>query len=183
LDAAARLAAYRDLPRGWVFDKPSDKDMQALAAAAREKGCDDPLVFRVYAAALTREQWSPVLRQTAMQMLDELRERQYPPEQRAMLAGKILGVADNAEHKDVTAALIESLAAAACVKEYQGVDRRYVLETVRGLLASVPRALIQLAGKLRSRPDADPWLASVILGEVEIELGGSAVTFRVPWTC
>ena len=174
LDAAARLAAYRDLPRGWVYDKPSDRDMHALAAAAREKGCDDPLVFRVYAATLTREQWGPVLTQTAMQMLDELRERQYPPVQRAMLAGKILGVADNAEDRDVTAALIESFAAAACAKEYQGIDRRYVLETVRGVLASVPGGLSRLAGKLRSRPDADPWLSSVILGEVEIALGDRA---------
>jgi hypothetical protein len=130
LDAAARLAAYRDLPRGWVYDKPSDKEMHALAAAAREKGCDDPLVFRIYATTLTREQWNPSLTQTAMRMLDELRERQYPPVHRAMLAGKILGFTDNAEVRDVAAALIESLAAAACAKEYQGIDRRYVLETV-----------------------------------------------------
>jgi hypothetical protein len=174
LDAAARMAAYRDLPRGWVYDTPSDKDMHALAVAARERGCDDPLVFRIFAATLAREQWNPALTQTAMRMLDELQERHYPPVHRAMLAGKILGVTGNAEAGDVAAALIESLAAAACAKEYQGIDRRFVLETVRGLLDGVPGGLSQLAGKLRSRPDADPWLASVILGEVEIARGGRA---------
>ena len=50
LDAVARLEAYRDLPPGWVYDKPSAEQLRAFATAARQ-GCDDPLVFGICACA------------------------------------------------------------------------------------------------------------------------------------
>ena len=54
LDAVARREACRDLPHGWVVERPSPEQLRAFARTAREKGCNDPLVSSICVCA-----WSP----------------------------------------------------------------------------------------------------------------------------
>ncbi|MGO9113223.1 MAG: SHD1 domain-containing protein [Thermoguttaceae bacterium] len=171
LDAVARSEAYRDLPPGWVCDKPSDEGLRALAAAVREKGCDDPLVFSIYAGTLATPRWSPALTQTATRMIDELRQRHYPPLHAATLACKVLALSGNREDQVATAALLDSLAAAACTEDFQGIDRRFVLKSIQDDLAPLPGGIHRLAVTLAARAGADPWIASILMGEVELALG------------
>ncbi len=171
LDAVARFEAYRDASPGWAFDKPSEAQLHALAAVAREKGCDDPLVFSIYARTLATLRWSPAVVQTATDTLDKLRQRHYPPVHVATLAAAILTRGGNQEDKTATAAILDSLEAAACATDYQGVDLRFVLKSTQDDLAPVPGGIHRLAIRLVARKDADPWLASILMGEVELVLG------------
>ena len=171
MDAVARLDAYRDLAPGWVYDKPSDGEFRALARAAREKGCDDPLVSSICLGILDLPPRKPETIESSLRLLEGL--RQYPPVHAANLAVKILPFSGG-KRKKVMDVLFDQLAAASCAEEYPGIDRRFVLKSIHDDLLPLAGGVQKLALQLADRDNADPWIAGSLMGEVELCLGVAA---------
>jgi hypothetical protein len=142
-----------------------------MAVAVRHTNCDDPLVVALCARALHRQSGSAGKSEIAGHIFDDMQQRHYPPIQVANAAARLGGAA-----QDVLKTLEQSIVEAVCAKEFPGMDRRFVLSDIRSILARTPGIQREVLEQLRSRKDADPWLAHTVMGEMEIRHVGRART-------
>jgi hypothetical protein len=164
LDAVVQYDACRTFSPGRVHSGPSLEKLREMALAVHHTDCDDPLVFTLCTRVLHQQEDSAENAKTASQVLDDMQQRHYPPIQMAKAARSL----NRAAQADIVRMLGNSIVDAICAKEFPGMDRRFVLQDIRPILAHTPGIQGQVLAQLRSRKDADPWLAHAIMGEMEI---------------
>jgi len=161
-EALALSLAHSTRSLTWaVPDIATRKDLHALAEKIRGAGCDDPLVFAIYATTGDPAHPDKSLAKPGQEALAAMRKRQDHP----LLIVTFRTIAGGA---DVTLdAMAEAVVGMARQKDYPGVSRRLLFQVSRRLIQQTPGIHNEIYEELTSRTDFDPWFAAMLLGDRE----------------
>lgn len=151
---------------------PSYEQCDALASAAIEKGCDDPLVLFLHARVqeLRGTLAADELAERYRQAYAGLRGGDYPAVRLAHAAISLLGyAADDDEREALTNARDDYMLRAAAGPFVNRGHRRIVLSLLSGTLDGAPvDARLAFHERLKAAPKADPWIVNVFGGNAHI---------------
>lgn len=165
--AALRTANNGGLTVFTMAKIPDRKEVLALAESVRRAGCDDSLVFALYASHVDSSQWNTEFTKTAVAQLADMQQRKHHPIHVAAAARAIMS-SGKGGLRPCLDALAESVAAMARQKEYPGIARRILYLCARTALSRAPGIEDKVYAELEHGKNLDPWLTAMLQGDHEM---------------
>jgi hypothetical protein len=155
--------------------RPPHAELIKLGAAAVDAGCEDPLVWYCYGAALHDVGRAPeahTFLETAVQLLDK---SQYPSHRICAAAARLRRLDGRKETRATCDAVLARHRARMAVGLTTDIERRVMLDSLWGELQAVPREQqVAFVKELGQTGGADPWLTDTLEGLVEVQLAWDA---------
>ncbi len=176
LDATAKVFAYGDAaPQYNVLPDDATAELEKLGKAARDAGCDDPLVKYCYGVSLSLlnrrpADYKPLLDESAK----DLYVSRYPINRSWAAANRQWSLAAGGDRERREASWTRNrdlMLAMIAMWQWKGIDRRFILDQVGNVLRAAGfERQKDFFAELAQQKNADPWVSNVLRGRHEIEM-------------